>query len=121
MSGEEIAALIRAHIPRDRYDDDGESIGTYCTCGEWEGDYFADGEAGPFDVHLAEVLLALFEQAKQEGAAEAWDAGYMSGWEDRDADEESPLPAGGQHDTPNPYRAERAAQTPQDEGRGGEG
>lgn len=50
--------VLAKHLPRDRYDDDGQAVGTYCICGEWEGDYFADGEAGPFDDHLAAVVLA---------------------------------------------------------------
>lgn len=53
-----ILATIRAHIPRNRYDGEGEEIGTHCTCGRWEGDYFADGEAGPFDDHLADEVLS---------------------------------------------------------------
>jgi hypothetical protein len=54
---EELVSILRLHLPRDRYRDDGESIGTFCTCRGWEGDYFADGEAGPFDEHLADVIL----------------------------------------------------------------
>lgn len=54
----ELAGVLRAHLPRDRYDDEGHSAGTYCTCGGWEGDYFADGQAGPFDDHLAAAVLA---------------------------------------------------------------
>lgn len=57
----DFAAVLRAHLPRDRYRDDGEAIGTYCTCGGWTGDYFADGEAGPFDDHLAAALRAAVE------------------------------------------------------------
>lgn len=53
-----LVEVLRAHVPRDRYDDEGASVGTYCSCGGWEGDYFADGEAGPFDEHLAGVVLA---------------------------------------------------------------
>ena len=56
--GEGLVGVIRAHIPRDRCDDEGQFVGTYCTCGDWEGDYFADGEAGPFDDHLAAAVLA---------------------------------------------------------------
>jgi hypothetical protein len=51
---------IRRHIPRDRYDDDGHHVATYCTCGGWEGDYFTDGTAGPFDEHLAAALADRF-------------------------------------------------------------
>jgi hypothetical protein len=54
---DELVRVLRLHLPRDRYRDDGESVGTYCTCGRWEGDYFADGEAGPFDDHLADEIL----------------------------------------------------------------
>lgn len=54
----EIRGVLRRHLPRDRYDDDSERVGTYCTCGGWEGDYFADGEAGPFDDHLAAMINA---------------------------------------------------------------
>lgn len=60
----QIVAVLREHLPRDRYDDHGNSIGTYCTCGTWEGDYFADGEAGPFDEHLAGALVLLFPPVK---------------------------------------------------------
>lgn len=66
----EVLAVIRAHIPRDRYDD-GESVGTYCGCGEWEGDYFADGEAGPFDDHLAEALAPLIAERERAAAERA--------------------------------------------------
>lgn len=52
----DMLAIVRQHIPKDRYRDDGESIGTACTCGEWEGNYFADGEQGPFDHHLAAMI-----------------------------------------------------------------
>lgn len=32
-----------------------------------------------------------------------WAEGYRAGWDDRHDDEHNPLPAGAQHDTPNPY------------------
>ena len=67
---EQLAAVLRTHLPRDRYDDD-DPIGTECTCGGWEGDYFADGEAGPFDLHLAAALA---------------DAGYVHRGEASDGD-----------------------------------
>jgi hypothetical protein len=70
---ERVVAVLSAHLPRDRYDDDGASVGTYCTCGGWEGDYFADGEAGPFDTHLATHVVPLIEQARREGAVEERD------------------------------------------------
>ena len=52
-----LAEVLRAHLPKDRDDDDGASLGT-CTCGGWAGGYFADGEAGPFDDHLEAAILA---------------------------------------------------------------
>lgn len=63
-------ATIRAHLPRDRYDDDGAPVGTYCSCGGWEGDYFADGEAGPFDEHLAAMVGAWLGTDAGQRAAE---------------------------------------------------
>lgn len=69
-----ILATIRAHIPRNRYDGEGEEIGTHCTCGRWEGDYFADGEAGPFDDHLADEVLSTLGGGGPEGHPDAPDA-----------------------------------------------
>ena len=69
-----ILATIRAHIPRNRYDGEGEEIGTHCTCGRWEGDYFADGEAGPFDDHLADEVLSTLGDGGPEGHPDAPDA-----------------------------------------------
>lgn len=69
MSGEGVGLVdvLRAHLAKDRYDDEGGSVGTYCTCGGWTGDYFADGEAGPFDDHLAQVVADwLRERAADE-------------------------------------------------------
>lgn len=40
----ELAAALRKHLPKDRYDGDEVHVGTYCSCGGWEGDYFADGD-----------------------------------------------------------------------------
>lgn len=64
----ELLDVIRAHIPRNRYDDEGAPVGTYCTCGEWTGDYFADGEAGPFDEHLAAMVGAWIDQKGPKAA-----------------------------------------------------
>jgi hypothetical protein len=66
MSRPVFAEILAAHLPRDRYDEQGESGGTYCTCGDWTGDYFADGEAGPFDAHLAAVLNAAVDAWLEE-------------------------------------------------------
>lgn len=68
---------------------------------------------------LAAVLAPLVEQAKREGAAEAWDEGWSQGAHDM----KDTIHWGESvcRRSTNPYRAERAAQMPQDEGRGGEG
>lgn len=66
----QIAAVLTEHLPRDRYRDDGEAIGTYCTCGNWQGNYFADGESGPFDLHLATVLASLLAATADSARAE---------------------------------------------------
>jgi hypothetical protein len=76
MSRPVFAEILAAHLPRDRYDEQGEAGGTYCTCGDWTGDYFADGEAGPFDAHLAAVLNAavdawLADEETREAVADA--------------------------------------------------
>ena len=55
-----------------RYDDEGDHAYTVCSCGGWTGDYFAEGEAGPFDDHLADVVLA-------------WLGGLLAGDEVREA------------------------------------
>ena len=56
MTTDPLVTILAAHLPRDRWDPYGIPTGTYCTCGDWEGDYFADGEAGPFDAHLAAAI-----------------------------------------------------------------
>jgi hypothetical protein len=67
-----IEQVLAAHLPRDRYDAVGVHAGTYCTCGGWEGGYFADGEAGPFDGHLAAAIREwLLSDAVVERAANA--------------------------------------------------
>lgn len=76
MSAPEFERVLGEHLPRDRYRDDGEAIGTYCTCDGWTGDYFADGEAGPFDAHLAAALNAevarwLADEGTRERVAKA--------------------------------------------------
>jgi hypothetical protein len=89
MSRPVFAEILAAHLPRDRYDEQGESGGTYCTCGDWTGDYFADGEAGPFDAHLAAVLNAavdawLADEKTRDAVAEAVavsGANYLTGVE----------------------------------------
>lgn len=53
-----LAGVLRQHLPKDRYGDDGESVGTYCTGCDWAGDYFAEGDAGSFDDHLAAAVFA---------------------------------------------------------------
>src|SRR5690348_14718279 len=68
-----VAEALRRHLPKDRYNDDGDTIGTYCTGCEWEGDYFADGDAGPFDDHLAAALAPLLDEFQAEDEARAWE------------------------------------------------
>jgi len=59
-----------------------------------------------YRIGIEETILASdwLAQVKATARAEAWDEGYMAGWEDRHADEHDPLPAGEQRDTANPYR-----------------
>ena len=94
MTAATLEEVLRSHLPRDRYDDEGASVGTYCICGGWEGDYFADGEAGPFDDHVAAAVRAwladrLADGGLREAVAEAvgdvWlDGGHGLGCEYRD-------------------------------------
>ena len=67
-----LVGVLGAHLPRDRYDDAGGHAYTVCSCGGWTGDYFAEGEAGPFDDHLADAVLA-------------WLGGLLAGDEVREA------------------------------------
>lgn len=76
-----LAAVLREHLPKDRYDDDDLPAGTFCTGCDWQGDYFADGEAGPFDDHLAAAILASDWLAAYVAAAkaDAWGEGWHAG------------------------------------------
>lgn len=49
---------------------------------------------------------AVLDAVADDLRAKAWTKGYVAGWDDRHEDEDNPLPAGEQHDTPNPYRKE---------------
>lgn len=68
MKAQGLATALGLHLPKDRYDEDGNSVGTYCTCGDWEGGYFADGEAGPFDEHLAQAVIRWLETVAGDAA-----------------------------------------------------
>lgn len=67
---ERLAVTLKAHLPKDRYDDDGHPVGTYCIGCDWTGNYFADGEAGPFDDHVARALLPVVKQEIAAGQCE---------------------------------------------------
>lgn len=99
MSGEEIARVLSEHQLHDSMN--------LCRGCHWRPRAGQGSLRIQHRAHLAHVLAPLVEQAEREAAATAWDEGYMSGWDDRNSDEHEPLPAGEQHDTPNPYRAER--------------
>jgi hypothetical protein len=97
---EQVAKVLAEHQSEQLWKPGGWAGDTACSCG-WRMGMWSRKDFP--DVHRAHVAEQV-QRVVDARYAEVWNRGYLSGWDDCHEDENNPLPAGEQHDTPNPYR-----------------